>query len=259
MKGALGLEPIVQIRDLSKEYRNKRGIRRIDLELRKGDIYGLLGPNGAGKTTLLKLMTGLIRPDQGTVSLFGHSLEEAFEPAMRRVGCMIESADFYDYVTAYQYLKLAANFYPQISKQRIAEVLDYVGLSSVSHDKVRNFSTGMKQKLALAAAVLPNPELVLLDEPTNGLDIEGIVLFRDLVKRLSEEEGITFLISSHMIHELEQLCNRIGILYQGELVQEGHVAELLTGSPSLEQYYIEQLRKAKEGKRDGQPVGGGSQ
>ncbi|MDB4866553.1 MAG: transporter ATP-binding protein [Cohnella sp.] len=243
------MEPIVQVRDLSKEYRNKRGIRNIGLELRKGDIYGLLGPNGAGKTTLLKLMTGLIRPDRGAVSLFGHDIEQSFEPAMRRVGCMIESADFYDYVTASQYLKLVSNFYPELAKERIGEVLDYVGLSSFAQDKIRNYSTGMKQKLALAAAVLPNPELVLLDEPTNGLDIEGIVLFRELVKRLSEEHGITFLISSHMIHELEQMCNRIGILYNGTLVQEGQVAELLTGSPSLEQYYIEQLRKAKEGER----------
>lgn len=246
------MEPIVQVRDLSKEYRNKRGIRNIGLELRKGDIYGLLGPNGAGKTTLLKLMTGLIRPDRGAVSLFGHDIEQSFEPAMRRVGCMIESADFYDYVTASQYLKLVSNFYPELAKERIGEVLDYVGLSSFAQDKIRNYSTGMKQKLALAAAVLPNPELVLLDEPTNGLDIEGIVLFRELVKRLSEEHGITFLISSHMIHELEQMCNRIGILYNGTLVQEGQVAELLTGSPSLEQYYIEQLRKAKEGERNDQ-------
>jgi ABC-type multidrug transport system ATPase subunit len=246
------VEPIVQVRDLSKEYRNKRGIRNIGLELRKGDIYGLLGPNGAGKTTLLKLMTGLIRPDRGAVTLFGHDIEESFEPAMRRVGCMIESADFYDYVTASQYLKLVSNFYPELPKERIGEVLGYVGLSSFAQDKIRNYSTGMKQKLALAAAVLPNPELVLLDEPTNGLDIEGIVLFRELVKRLSEEHGITFLISSHMIHELEQMCNRIGILYNGTLVQEGQVAELLTGSPSLEQYYIEQLRKAKEGEGNDQ-------
>jgi ABC-type multidrug transport system ATPase subunit len=114
----------------------------------------------------------------------------------------------------------------------------------------------MKQKLALAAAVMPNPELVLLDEPTNGLDIEGIVLFRELVKRLSKEHGITFLISSHMIHELEQLCNRVGIVYEGELVIEGEVSELLGESPSLEHYYIERLRRAKEERNDGQPAGG---
>ncbi|MCD9021483.1 ABC transporter ATP-binding protein [Cohnella silvisoli] len=250
------MEQIARVTGLTKEYRNKRGIRNIDLELRKGDIYGLLGPNGAGKSTLLKIMTGLIRPDKGTVALFGYNVDNEFENAMRKVGCMIESADFYDYVTASQYLKLVLNFYPEIGLERITEVLGYVGLSPYAGERIRHFSTGMKQKLALAAAVMPNPELVLLDEPTNGLDIEGIVLFRELVKRLSEEKGITFLISSHMIHELEQLCNRVGILQQGKLVQEGEVSELLSGSPSLEHYYIEQLRKAKEGNRDDQPASG---
>lgn len=250
------MEQIVRVTDLTKQYRNKRGIRNIGLELRKGDIYGLLGPNGAGKTTLLKIMTGLIRPDRGSVALFGHDVNTSFEAAMRKVGCMIESADFYDYVTASQYLRLILNFYPNIGKERIAEVLGYVGLSPYAGERIRHFSTGMKQKLALAAAVMPNPELVLLDEPTNGLDIEGIVLFRELVKRLSEEHKITFLISSHMIHELEQLCNRVGIVYEGELVVEGEVLELLGESPSLEHYYIERLRRAKEESNNGQPAGG---
>jgi ABC-2 type transport system ATP-binding protein len=169
---------------------------------------------------------------------------------------MIDSADFYDYVTASQYLKLILNFYPDIGKERAAEVLGYVGLSSYAGERIRHFSTGMKQKLALAAAVMPNPELVLLDEPTNGLDIEGIVLFRELVKRMSEEHNITFLISSHMIHELEHLCNRVGIVYEGELMVEGEVSELLVESPSLEHYYIERLRRAKEGRNNGQPAGG---
>jgi ABC-type multidrug transport system ATPase subunit len=250
------MDQIVKVTDLTKQYRNKRGIRNIGLELRKGDIYGLLGPNGAGKTTLLKIITGLIRPDRGAVALFGHNVDTSFEAAMRKVGCMIESADFYDYVTASQYLRLILNFYPDIGKERVVEVLGYVGLSPYAGERIRHFSTGMKQKLALAAAVMPNPELVLLDEPTNGLDIEGIVLFRELVKRLSKEHGITFLISSHMIHELEQLCNRVGIVYEGELVIEGEVSELLGESPSLEHYYIERLRRAKEERNDGQPAGG---
>jgi ABC-type multidrug transport system ATPase subunit len=140
------MEPIAEIRELTKLYRNKRGIRGIHLDLRAGDVYGLLGPNGSGKTTLLKLMTGLIRPDRGSVSLFGLSLENSFESIMRRVGCMIESADFYEYITASQYLKLLVNFYPGISKERIAEVLGDVGLSSVAGEKIKHYSTGMKQK-----------------------------------------------------------------------------------------------------------------
>ncbi|RKP56941.1 ABC transporter ATP-binding protein [Cohnella endophytica] len=253
------MEPIVAIADLSKAYRNNRGVRNITLELRRGDVYGLLGPNGAGKTTLLKLMTGLIRPDSGSIALFGRSIGESFESAMNKVGCMIESADFYEYTNAVDYLKLVARFYPNLRREAIMQTLEQVGLSPYAHEKIKFFSTGMKQKLALAAAVLPDPELVLLDEPTNGLDIEGIVLFREMVRRLSSERGITFLISSHMIHELEQLCNRIGIVFGGELVQEGEVADLLRDGSTLEQFYIRQLARSKEAISDGQLTSGNPQ
>ncbi|MFF2089592.1 ABC transporter ATP-binding protein [Paenibacillus sp. NPDC058174] len=242
---------IAKLTGVSKQFRNGRGIQDVNMELRKGDIYGLLGPNGAGKTTLLKLLTGLISPSEGTLSLFGQDLEQSFSAGMRKAGCMIESADFYDYVTAGQYLKLNASFYPDIRQQRIDEVLEAVGLSPFTKEKIRHFSTGMKQKLAMAASILHHPELVIWDEPTNGLDIEGVVHFRTLVKQLSFEQGITFLISSHMIHELEQLCNRVGILNQGILIKEGNVHELLTDNLSLEQYYMEELQKGKEGIENG--------
>ncbi|WP_025691279.1 ABC transporter ATP-binding protein [Paenibacillus zanthoxyli] len=240
------MESIAKLTGVSKEFRNGRGIRGVNLVLQKGDIYGLLGPNGAGKTTLLKMLTGLISPSFGSISLFGQNLEQSFSASMRKVGCMIESADFYDYVTAVQYLKLNANFYPDIRPQRIAEVLEAVGLASFAKEKIRHYSTGMKQKLAMASSILHNPELVIWDEPTNGLDVEGVVHFRSLVKQLSADQGITFLISSHMIHELEQLCNRVGILHQGVLIREGNVQELLTDNISLEQYYIAELQKGKE-------------
>ncbi|WP_123040495.1 ABC transporter ATP-binding protein [Cohnella candidum] len=241
------MSTIIEVDRLSKLYRNNRGIRDIHLKLHQGDVYGLLGPNGAGKTTLLKLITGLIQADQGNVCLFGEQMENSFERAMSRVGCMIESADFYDYVSANQYLSLIASFYPNVNSNRITEMLQEVGLDRYQNEKIKHFSTGMKQKLALAAALLPNPELVILDEPTNGLDIEGIVLFRNVVKRRAAEKGTTFLISSHMIHELEQLCNRVGILFNGGMMVEGDVSALLQGTPTLEQYYIEQLQSAKKG------------
>ena len=202
-----------------------------------------------GKRTLLKTITGLIRADEGTVVLFGQRIDEIGGLALERVGCMIEFADFYDFVSAYQHLKLVANFYPAINDKHIMEALELVGLNAYAKEKIKHFSTGMKAKLALAAAILPNPELVILDEPTNGLDIEGVVLFRELVKRLSEEKGMTFILSSHMIHELEQLCNRVGIIYSGALVQEGRVSDLLQGGITLEQYYIEQLRQEKVAKQ----------
>ncbi|MBY3624127.1 ABC transporter ATP-binding protein [Acinetobacter sp. CUI P1] len=240
------MESVVKLTGVTKQFRNGSGISGISLELQKGDVYGLLGPNGAGKTTLLKVITGLISPSFGSISLFGHDLELSYSSSMRKVGCMIESADFYDYLTPVQYLKLTASFYPNIRPERITEVLETVGLASFAKEKIGHFSTGMKQKLAMSASIIHSPALVIWDEPTNGLDIEGVVHFRALVKELSANQGITFLISSHMIHELEQLCNRVGILNQGVLIREGEVQELLTDSLSLEEFYITELKRGKE-------------
>ncbi|MNC42707.1 putative ABC transporter ATP-binding protein YxlF [compost metagenome] len=228
-------------------FKNERGIQGISLAINEGDIYGLLGPNGAGKTTFLKLITGLIHPDQGMVCLFGTNSTGDWSHGMRHVGCMIESADFHDFLTPWQYLRQQARFYPGIGAAQIQEVLEQVGLYQVRKEKIRGFSTGMKQKLALAAAVLPKPDLVILDEPTNGLDIEGTVVFRKLIKQLSEEDNTSFLISSHMIHELEQLCNRVGIIVGGKLAKEGSVSELLQSNESLEQFYISQLELLRKG------------
>lgn len=240
------MTPILETFQLSKLYSNDRGIRHISLELHEGDVYGLLGPNGAGKTTFLKLITGLIRPDQGVIKLFGTNIAEQFGHGMQHVGCMIESADFHDFLTAEQYLKLIAGFYPGIGSKRMDELLETVGLHQVRKEKIKGYSTGMKQKLALAAAILHEPKLVILDEPTNGLDIEGTVMFRKLVQQLSEEKGMSFIISSHMIHELEQLCTRVGIIANGTLKKEGYVTELLQSNQSLEQFYIEELQLTKE-------------
>lgn len=241
------MNAILETHSLTKVYNNERGIRDISLQIHEGDVYGLLGPNGAGKTTFLKLITGLIRADQGTIRLFHANLAEQYEQGMRHVGCMIESADFHDFLSAWQYLELVARFYPDITEQRIEEVLEVVGLLKVRKEKIKHYSTGMKQKLALAAAILPEPKFVILDEPTNGLDIEGTVMFRRLIQQLSEEKGTSFLISSHMIHELEQLCNRVGIIVEGRLKKEGYVSELLQSNQSLEQFYIDELQLAKEG------------
>lgn len=241
------MNEILSIRQLTKLYGNQRGIRDINLEISAGDIYGLLGPNGAGKTTILKLITGLIRADEGSITLFGSDLSAHFEQGMRRVGCMIESADFHDFLSASQYLRMVARFYPEITEKQMDEALDMVGLLAVRKDKIKHYSTGMKQKLALAAAIMPRPEFVILDEPTNGLDIEGTVMFRNLVKHCSEQLGASFLISSHMIHELEQLCNRVGVIFEGKLRTEGRVSELLVHNQSLEQFYISELQQAREG------------
>ncbi len=207
----------------------------------------MFGPNGAGKTTLLKIITGLSRAGKGSVRLFGHGIDTEYEKAMERVGCIIETAECYEYLSAYHNLKLAASFYPQVTEKRIEEALELVGLLTYRKEMAKQFSSGMKQRLALAGALLSNPELVIRDEPTTGLDIEGMVDFRRLIGQLAAEREITFLISSHMINEMELMCNRIGIIYNGKLISQGLARELLAGQTSLEQYYIDRIQQARGG------------
>ena len=158
---------------------------------------------------------------------------------------LIETAEAYTYMSGRRNLELAARFYPGIGKQRVDEVLEIVGLTPFQHEKVAGYSLGMKQRLGLAAAMLSKPELLILDEPTNGLDIEGMVHIREIIMRLAREERITFLISSHLIHEMELMCNRMGIIHQGRLVREGLVSELAKGSATLEEAYLREINEVR--------------
>lgn len=239
------METILQVRRLNKRYRNGRGVRDVSFEVRRGDVFGLFGPNGSGKTTVLKIISGLCRADGGSVSLFGVDAAEHFEQAMDRVGCIVETAEAYDYMSGRDHLKLAARLYPDLPKTRIDEVLEWVRLTPYANEKAGGYSLGMKQRLALAAALLNEPELVILDEPSNGLDIEGTVELRELILRLSEQNGTAFLLSSHQLDEMERICSRIGFMYGGALIREGGVGELIDGG-SLEQAYLSEIRKAKE-------------
>lgn len=237
---------ILQVNEVTKLYKNGRGIQNVSFDISKGDILGLIGPNGAGKTTLLKVITGLIRPSRGSIRIFNHSLEERFEQAMEHVGCIIESADAYDNRSAYHNLKLAARFYPNLPKTRIDQVLELVGLDSYKNERVSGYSLGMKQRLALASALLSNPQLVILDEPTNGLDLEGMIDLRSIIQQLARVQGIAFLISSHMIHDLSLIVTRIGIMLEGSLIHQGNVKELLSDDSTLEQYVVKQIQLSKD-------------
>jgi len=240
-------QAILAIDGLCKKYSTQRGVDDITLEIRRGDIYGFFGPNGAGKTTVMKIVSGLCRADRGHVRLFGIDAREGHEKAMRRVGVMIEKAEAYEYMSAYKNLSLAARLYPELSKSRIEETLELVGLGKHQHEKVGHYSLGMKQRLGIASAMLSKPDLLILDEPTNGLDIEGMVEVRELIARLAREAGTTFFLSSHLITEMERICNRIGILHQGRLIRELRMHELHAAGESLESYYVEQLRMEREG------------
>lgn len=237
------MEAVIEVKELNKKYKNGRGIFDINLEIFKGDVFGFLGPNGAGKTTAMKIMTGLLKPDSGDVKLFGHSVVKDFENAMQRVGCIIETAESYTYLTAFQNLKLFSRFYENIDDARIDEVLEFTGILKYKKEKVSNFSLGMKQRLGIAAAILSKPELVILDEPLNGLDVAGMLEIRKLIKHLAEDEKTTFFISSHLIHDVELTCDRIGIVYDGKLVSVDTTENILKNYASLENYFVSEVGK----------------
>lgn len=231
----------IEIINLTKQYPNGRGIRNLNLTVLEGEIFGFLGPNGAGKTTVMKIMTGLVKPDAGDVKLFGKSIQDDYVEAMKHVGAIIETAESYPYLTAYENLKLYARYYPDVDQKRIDDCLEMVGLIKYRNEKPRNFSLGMKQRLGLAAAILSRPKLLILDEPMNGLDVEGMLEVRRLIKRLAEEEGTTFFISSHLIHDVERTCTRIGLIYNGTLLSVADTEEILANYASLEHYFVSEV------------------
>lgn len=243
---------VMELQGLTKAYKNNRGVEDVTLSVSRGEIYGFFGANGAGKTTVMKLATGLIRPDRGSVRLFGRDIRENYEEAMSRVGVLIEKAEAFEYMSGYQNLQLAARLYPDLPKTRVDEVLEMVGLSARKKEKVGGYSLGMKQRLGIASAILSKPELLILDEPTNGLDIEGMFEMRELIARLAREERITFFLSSHLISEMERICSRIGIIHNGKLIREGGMEELVKASgESLETYFVHQIREVREAERHG--------
>ncbi|WNR43950.1 ABC transporter ATP-binding protein [Paenibacillus roseipurpureus] len=236
------MNPVVEINHVTKIFPNLRGIHDVSMKVQRGDIYGFFGPNGAGKTTVMKIMTGLARAQQGEVKLFGFDVSTQHEQAMAKVGALIETAEAYTYMSGRRNLELAARLYPGVGKERVDEVIELVGLTPFQHEKVARYSLGMKQRLGLAAAILSKPELLILDEPTNGLDIEGMVHIREIILKLAREERITFFISSHLIHEMELMCNRLGIIHHGKLIREGRITDIMAGSPSLEAAYLREIQ-----------------
>lgn len=234
-------QKVLEIINLTKLYKNKRGIQDINLEIFEGDIFGFLGPNGAGKTTAMKVMTGMLKADTGDVRIFGNSINDSFEAAMRNVGCIVETAESYSYLTAFENLRLVSRYYDDVDNKRIDEVLEITGILKYKNEKSGNFSLGMKQRLGIASAILSRPKLVVLDEPLNGMDVEGMVEMRNLIKRLSAEEKTTFFISSHLIHDVELTCDRIGIIFEGKLLSVDSTENILRSYASLENYFMSEV------------------
>ena len=219
----------VAARGLVKRYGDLLAVDDVDLSVERGDVFGYLGPNGAGKTTSLRMLLGLIRPTSGTVHLFGRDIMIGAK-ALDGVAGFVEGPTFYPYLSARKNLRLLADYDGGGARSRIDEVLDLVDLSDRAKDKVGGYSHGMRQRLGIAAALLRDPRLLLLDEPTTGLDPAGMRDMRDLVRRLAHE-GITVVLSSHLLTEVEELCNRVAIIRKGSIVYEGPLADLKATAP----------------------------
>lgn len=210
---------ILRCENLKKNFGKKEILKGVSLKLTEGDILGFIGPNGAGKTTTIKLILGLQSITSGKVFINGYDVETDFTKAIEGVGTIVESPDLYMYMSGYENLKLVANLYKNVDKQRIDEIVKLVGLENRIKDKVSKYSLGMRQRLGIAQAILHKPKLLILDEPTNGLDPEGIKEVKTLLKKLAKDENMAILISSHNLAELDTFCNKICIIKNGEVVE----------------------------------------
>lgn len=222
------MDKIIEISGLSKQFGNLKAVDGLNLDVYRGDVFGFLGPNGAGKSTTIRMMLSLIRPDAGSIRVFGLNLSAERARIMSGIGCIVEKPDFYRYLSAEKNLEILSRFSGRpASSRRINEILDFVGLAGRGTDKVAGYSHGMRQRLGLAQALLHDPELIILDEPTTGLDPQGIIDIRRLILHLSKEKGKTIFLSSHILHELELVATRMAILNKGKLVLQGAVGEML--------------------------------
>lgn len=212
-------QPVLKITNVSKTIDDKPLVNNINFEVYAGEIFGLLGPNGSGKTSTLRIITGLSFPGKGDVHIHGLNTRDHYTEAISHVGAMIETPNFYNYLTGYQNLLHFSRMHKGISKERIIETAHLIGLENRLHEKVNTYSLGMKQRLGLAQALLHSPSLLILDEPTNGLDPAGIRELRDHLKMLSAERNTAILISSHLLSEIEQLCDRVAIVQHGEIIK----------------------------------------
>ncbi|MFN7691577.1 MAG: ABC transporter ATP-binding protein [Bacteroidota bacterium] len=224
-------EVLISIKNLCKQFNQFTAVKDLDLTVYKGDVYGFLGPNGAGKSTTIRMLMGLIHPTSGTIEIYGKHLKEERSFILSSIGAIIEKPDFYNYLSGIQNLELLNKMQPkQASRDDLYRLLELVGLKGREKSKVKTYSQGMKQRLGFAQALMHNPDLIVLDEPTNGLDPQGVKDVRDLIIKLNREEGKTILISSHILSEIEIICNRMIIIQKGSRIVEGSVDELLNNN-----------------------------
>lgn len=231
------MKPVLKVSELTKKYKNDRGIIDISFEVEQGDIFGLLGPNGSGKTTIMKIIAGLSHADKGSVQIFGNNI---LKESLKEVGCLIEEPAIYEYLTARENLKLAANYYDEIKKPRIDDILTQTGLIEHADKKAGKYTSEMRQKLGIALAFVSKPKLIILDEPNNELDRNGIEEIKKMILKHSRF-GVSFLISSHRPHEIELMCNKVGIIKEGKILNVVSMKNALEECENLKKYYLMQV------------------
>ena len=239
-------EKTIEVQNLSKQFKEIRAVDNLSLNVYKGDVFGFLGPNGAGKSTTIRMLLSLIKPSGGNIKLFGKSLKENRIEILKKIGAIVEKPDFYGYMTAYKNMEILGKISgSNVSKKRIMEMLELVGLHKRYKSKVKTFSHGMKQRLGLAQALLHEPDLIILDEPTTGLDPQGMKEIRDLIIYLSKEKKKTIFLSSHILYEVELVANRMVIIDKGHAKVEGNVSDLLNSNKLKVTFEVDEIEKAK--------------
>lgn len=225
---------MLTVTGLHKSFGGKPALHDVSFSVERGEIHGLLGHNGAGKSTTLGIILGMVAPDRGDATIGGISVQRDHAGALRQVGAIFESPAFYEYLSGWENLRILASYSGPFDEKAAREIVERVGLTKRIGSKVRTYSHGMRQRLALAQALLPEPKVLLLDEPTDGLDPEGIKWFRDFILKLRDERGMTVLFNSHLLGEVEQMCDRVTILREGRLVHEGALKDLREEAPVYE-------------------------
>lgn len=217
----------LEIKNIEKKFGSRTVLNKVSFETKTGEVFGLLGPNGAGKTTLIKMITGLLNIDDGEILINGKSLEHDFEAAMENIGAIVENPEFYKYMTGKQNILQYARLHKSVTIERVNEVIELVGLSNRINEKVDKYSLGMRQRLGLAITLLHNPKVLILDEPTNGLDPAGIKQLRDILTNMAHKEDVCVLVSSHLMSEMELMCDRVAILSNGNILSVDTMENML--------------------------------
>ncbi|GIO23225.1 ABC transporter ATP-binding protein [Oceanobacillus sp. J11TS1] len=242
-------EIAMELKNVSKRIKNKEIIKNVSFQIKRGEVFGFVGPNGAGKTTTIRMMVGLMKLTEGDIRIVGKSIQTDFSEAIREVGAIVENPEMYPFLTGRKNLEQFARMVPGTSIERIEEVVRLVGLEKVIHDKVGGYSLGMRQRLGIAQALLHKPSILILDEPTNGLDPSGMKEIRQYIRRLAEKENVSVIVSSHLLSEIELMCDRIGVIKNGSLIAVEDVEKnrkLQDSDISEYLIYVDKAKAAKE-------------